>query len=66
MDYGVSMAVTAYSMGPAAFAAAAEERGFESLFVPEHSHIPSSRSSSGRLASCRFYMIGRSRRVSSI
>ena len=45
MDYGVSMAVTAYSMGPAAFAAAAEERGFESLFVPEHSHIPSSRSS---------------------
>ena len=43
MDYGVSMAITDYSLGPAEFAAAAEARGFESLFVPEHSHIPSSR-----------------------
>ena len=45
MDYGVSMAITDYSMGPAEFALASEIRGFESLFVPEHSHIPSSRAS---------------------
>ena len=37
MDYGVSMAITDYSMGPAEFALASEIRGFESLFVPEHS-----------------------------
>jgi probable F420-dependent oxidoreductase len=45
MHYGVSMAITDYSMAPGPLARAVEERGFESLFVPEHSHIPSSRRS---------------------
>ena len=45
MRYGVSIAITDYSIGPGACARAVEERGFESLFVPEHSHIPSSRES---------------------
>jgi probable F420-dependent oxidoreductase len=31
------------SIAPAELAAAAEERGFESLWFPEHSHIPASR-----------------------
>jgi probable F420-dependent oxidoreductase len=34
---------TAYAMPPQQLAAAAEARGFESLFFPEHTHIPASR-----------------------
>ena len=45
MHHGVMMFVTDYSMGPAELAVAAEERGFESLWFPEHSHIPASRRS---------------------
>ncbi len=45
MDYGVVMFPTDYSMTPAELAQAAEERGFESLWFPEHSHIPLSRKS---------------------
>jgi len=45
MNFGVSIFPTRYSIGPAELARAVEERGFESLFVPEHSHIPVSRRS---------------------
>ena len=45
MEYGVSMFPTDYSIHPAELAVAAEERGFESLWFPEHSHIPLSRKS---------------------
>ena len=45
MKIGVSMFVTANSIGPAELARAAEERGFESLWMPEHTHIPVSRKS---------------------
>ena len=45
MHYGVSMFPTRYSIGPAELARAVEERGFESLFFPEHTHIPTSRRS---------------------
>jgi probable F420-dependent oxidoreductase len=40
---GISMFLTEYSISPAALAQAVEDRGFESLFVPEHTHIPASR-----------------------
>ena len=43
MKIGAVMFFTSTSMGPAALGRALEERGFESLWVPEHSHIPSSR-----------------------
>jgi probable F420-dependent oxidoreductase len=43
MKFGVTMFPTDYSIGPAELARAAEERGFESLFFPEHTHIPTSR-----------------------
>ena len=43
MHFGASMFFTDYSMTPAALARALEERGFESLWAPEHSHIPLSR-----------------------
>ncbi|HXT78132.1 MAG TPA: LLM class F420-dependent oxidoreductase [Acetobacteraceae bacterium] len=43
MHIGAVMFFTEYSMGPAALGRALEERGFESLWVPEHSHIPLSR-----------------------
>jgi probable F420-dependent oxidoreductase len=36
---------TRYSISPVDLARAAEERGFESLFFPEHTHIPVSRRS---------------------
>ncbi len=43
MKYGVTMFPTDYSIGPAELARAVEDRGFESLFFPEHTHIPASR-----------------------
>ena len=45
MHFGVMMFVTEYSMSPPDLAIAAEERGFESIWIPEHSHIPTSRKS---------------------
>ncbi len=45
MHFGGSMFLTDYSMTPAALGKALEERGFESLWAPEHSHIPASRRS---------------------
>ena len=43
MRFGVTMFVNDRSIRPDDFARAAEERGFYSLYVPEHTHIPSSR-----------------------
>jgi probable F420-dependent oxidoreductase len=43
MKYGLVMFPTDYSIRPDELARAAEERGFESLFFPEHTHIPASR-----------------------
>jgi probable F420-dependent oxidoreductase len=43
MQFGASMFFTDYSMTPAALGQALEERGFESVWAPEHSHIPLSR-----------------------
>ncbi|BFU45362.1 LLM class F420-dependent oxidoreductase [Krasilnikovia sp. MM14-A1004] len=45
MDFGVMMLVTDYSADAASAAGAAEERGFESFFVPEHTHVPVSMAS---------------------
>ncbi|MBV8191543.1 MAG: LLM class F420-dependent oxidoreductase [Alphaproteobacteria bacterium] len=45
MKIGAVMFFTAQSMRPAPLAEALEARGFESLWVPEHTHIPSSRNS---------------------
>jgi len=42
-DFGVLMFPTDYAIAPHTLAAAAEARGFESLFFPEHTHIPASR-----------------------
>ncbi len=41
--FGLQMFPTDYSIQPVELAKAAEERGFESLFFPEHTHIPTSR-----------------------
>jgi probable F420-dependent oxidoreductase len=43
MHYGVCIFPTEYSIRIDELARAAEERGFESLFVTEHTHIPASR-----------------------
>jgi probable F420-dependent oxidoreductase len=43
MKFGGSMFFTDYSMTPAALARALEERGFDIVWAPEHSHIPLSR-----------------------
>src|ERR671930_1749826 len=45
MDFGAAIFFTDYSIGPVELGHALEERGFESLWAPEHSHIPLSRSS---------------------
>lgn len=45
MKFGISTFVTDKGIGPAELGAAVEQRGFDSLFVPEHSHIPASRDS---------------------
>jgi probable F420-dependent oxidoreductase len=58
LAFGASMFFTDYSITPAELGAALEERGFESLWAPEHSHIPLSRKtpapSGGELAK-RYY-----------
>ena len=40
MEFGASIFFTDYSMAPVELARALEARGFESLWAPEHSHIP--------------------------
>lgn len=40
MQFGVMMFPTDYAIGPGELAVAAEERGFDSLMFPEHTHIP--------------------------
>jgi probable F420-dependent oxidoreductase len=42
-DFGVLMFPTDYAIPPHVLATEAEARGFESLFFPEHTHIPASR-----------------------
>jgi probable F420-dependent oxidoreductase len=42
-SFGVAMFPTDYAIQPVALAQAVEERGLDSLFVPEHTHIPASR-----------------------
>ena len=43
MELGLAHFSTDYGMQPVELARRAEERGFESLFLPEHTHIPVSR-----------------------
>jgi probable F420-dependent oxidoreductase len=43
MDFGAAMFFTDYSVAPSELAQALEARGFESVWAPEHSHIPTSR-----------------------
>jgi probable F420-dependent oxidoreductase len=45
MHYGVSIFSTDYAIRPDELARSLEERGFESLWLPEHTHIPASRRS---------------------
>lgn len=45
MDFGVTMFPTDYAIRVDDLARACEERGFESLWFPEHTHIPASRRS---------------------
>jgi len=42
-DFGVLMFPTDYAIPPHVLASEAEARGFESIFFPEHTHIPTSR-----------------------
>jgi probable F420-dependent oxidoreductase len=43
VDYGVAIFATDYAAPPGRVAEMAEERGYESVFFPEHTHIPASR-----------------------
>ena len=45
MDTGVFIFATDYSIQMDDLASELEARGFESLFLPEHTHIPTSRKS---------------------
>ena len=45
MHFGAAMFFTDYAMAPGELGRALEERGFESVWAPEHSHIPVSRAS---------------------
>ena len=40
MEFGAAIFFTDYSISPTELAMALEERGFDSLWVAEHSHIP--------------------------
>jgi len=43
VKYGIVMFPTDYSIDPVTLGKAVEERGFDALFFPEHTHIPASR-----------------------
>ena len=43
MKFGGAMFFTEYSMTASELAVALEERGYDSVWAPEHSHIPLSR-----------------------
>jgi probable F420-dependent oxidoreductase len=43
VKYGVVIFATDYSIDPVTLGKACEERGFDSLWFPEHTHIPASR-----------------------
>src|ERR1700690_3680950 len=43
MKFGVTMFMTDQTIGPVELARELEARGFHSLYVPEHTHIPTSR-----------------------
>src|SRR4051794_6543777 len=43
LQFGLAMFPTDYAIDPVALGRLAEERGFESLWFPEHTHIPSER-----------------------
>jgi probable F420-dependent oxidoreductase len=43
MQFGITMFSTELAISPAELAREAETRGYSSLFVPEHTHIPTSR-----------------------
>ena len=45
MQFGITMFPTDYAIGPGELAREVEAHGFESLFFPEHTHIPASRRS---------------------
>ena len=45
MQFGLSMFLTDETIAPVALGRAAEDAGFDSIFVPEHTHIPASRES---------------------
>jgi probable F420-dependent oxidoreductase len=45
MKFGIEMFPTNYSIGVTELGRAAEDAGFESIFFPEHTHIPTSRRS---------------------
>jgi alkanesulfonate monooxygenase SsuD/methylene tetrahydromethanopterin reductase-like flavin-dependent oxidoreductase (luciferase family) len=45
MKFGVAMFATDYAIRPDDFARECEARGFESVWFPEHTHIPASRKS---------------------
>ncbi len=45
MQLGLTMFATDYAIAPHELAKEAEDRGFESLWLPEHTHIPASRRS---------------------
>src|SRR5215470_5916476 len=43
MKFGIAMFSTEYAIRPDELAREVEQRGFESLWLPEHTHIPASR-----------------------
>jgi probable F420-dependent oxidoreductase len=43
MKFGVTVFLTDYSIDPASLAREVEDRGFHSIWTPEHTHIPASR-----------------------
>ena len=45
MHIGVDIFLTDYSISPTELAVELEQRGIESVWLPEHSHIPLSRES---------------------
>ena len=58
-DFGINMFPTDKAIDPMTLAKEAEDRGFESIWFPEHSHIPTSRETPWGLKSQSTTVAGR-------
>ena len=62
-DFGLMMFATDYSIQPVELATSAEDRGFESIFFVDHTHIPVRRTTRSSPSTARLLYRWRSQKL---